>query len=86
MVCEIVSPGSYERDTEVKRAVYEKYKVPEFWVVIPELQMIEILTIENGRYMKHSIAELEGMVTSKVIEGLIIDVMDIFGSFNASLL
>ncbi len=79
MVCEIVSPGSYERDTEVKRAVYEKYKVPEFWVVIPELQMIEILTIENGRYMKHSIAELEGMVTSKVIEGLIIDVKDIFG-------
>ncbi|WP_420266456.1 Uma2 family endonuclease [Candidatus Magnetominusculus dajiuhuensis] len=79
MVCEIVSPGRYEKDTEVKRAIYEKYKVPEYWVVIPELQMVEILTIENDRYKKHSIAELEGVVTSKVIEGLTIDVKDIFG-------
>jgi Uma2 family endonuclease len=78
MVCEIVSPGTYERDTEVKRAIYEKYRVPEYWVVIPELQMVEVLTIEGDRYKIHCIAELEGMVTSKVIEGLQVNIKEIF--------
>ncbi|MBF0466418.1 MAG: Uma2 family endonuclease [Nitrospirae bacterium] len=78
MVCEIISPGSYEMDTEVKKAVYERYKVPEYWIVIPELLTVEILIIENGRYKKHSFAELEGVVTSKIIEGLKVNVKDIF--------
>ncbi|MEO5358600.1 MAG: Uma2 family endonuclease [Nitrospirae bacterium YQR-1] len=79
MVCEIVSPGTYKKDTATKRKIYEKYKVPEYWIVIPELQTIEILTIENGKYEQYSFAELEGVVVSKVIEGLQISITDIFG-------
>jgi Uma2 family endonuclease len=79
MVCEIVSPGTYKKDTATKRKIYEKYRVPEYWIVIPELQTIEILTIENDRYELYSIAEIEGVVTSKVIEGLQISITDIFG-------
>ncbi|MBF0518222.1 MAG: Uma2 family endonuclease [Nitrospirae bacterium] len=78
MVCEIISQGSYEMDTEIKKAIYEKYRVPEYWIVMPELQMIEILTIENDRYKLHSIASFEGIVTSKVIEGLQVNIKDIF--------
>ncbi|MBF0467033.1 MAG: Uma2 family endonuclease [Nitrospirae bacterium] len=78
MICEIVSSGSYERDIEVKRAIYEKYRVPEYWLVIPELQTIEILTIEGDKYKVHSMASLEGVVTSKVIEGLTVNLKDIF--------
>ncbi|MBF0553032.1 MAG: Uma2 family endonuclease [Nitrospirae bacterium] len=78
MVCEILSPGTYKMDMVVKRAVYEKYRVPEYWIVIPELQSIEILTIEGDRYKTHSIAEIEGMVTSKVIEGLQVNIKDVF--------
>ncbi len=78
MVCEIVSPGTFRKDTEVKKAIYEKYRVPEYWIVIPELQTVEIFTIENNKYKLHSIAELEGTVTSKVIEGLQVNIKDIF--------
>ncbi|KWT90498.1 Uma2 family endonuclease [Candidatus Magnetominusculus xianensis] len=78
MVCEIVSPGSFERDTEIKKAIYEKYRVPEYWIVLPEFFTIKILTIEKDKYKLHSIAEVEGVVTSKVIEGLQIDIKDIF--------
>jgi Uma2 family endonuclease len=78
MVCEIVSPWSYERDTEVKKAVYEKYRVPEYWIVMPELREIQILTIEGGKYKLHSIAAIEGTVTSKVIEGLTVNIGDVF--------
>ncbi|MBF0555804.1 MAG: Uma2 family endonuclease [Nitrospirae bacterium] len=78
MVCEIVSPGTYRRDTAVKREIYERYRVPEYWIVIPDLLTIEILTIENDKYITHSVAELEGVVTSKVIEGLKVNIKDIF--------
>ncbi|MBF0567148.1 MAG: Uma2 family endonuclease [Nitrospirae bacterium] len=82
MVCEIVSPGTYKKDTDTKKEIYEKYGVPEYWIVLPEFKAIKILTIENEaphKYKTHSFAELEGIVTSKVIEGLQIDVKDIFG-------
>ncbi|MEO5359238.1 MAG: Uma2 family endonuclease [Nitrospirota bacterium] len=78
MVCEVVSPGSYKKDAIIKREIYERYRVPEYWIVIPELLTIEILTIENDRYITHSIAELNGVVTSKVIDGLQVNIEDIF--------
>ncbi|WP_236861837.1 Uma2 family endonuclease [Candidatus Magnetominusculus xianensis] len=79
MVCEIISAGSYEKDTDIKKAIYEKYKVPEYWIVIPELQTIEILTIDDDKYKLHSIAAFEGVVISKIIEGLQVAIKDIFG-------
>ena len=78
MVCEIVSHSTYEKDTVTKRAIYEKYKVPEYWIVLPELQSVEILTIENAKYKRHSYAEFKGIVKSKVMEGLQVDIKDIF--------
>ncbi|MEO5361450.1 MAG: Uma2 family endonuclease [Nitrospirota bacterium] len=78
MVCEIVSSGSYEKDIEVKKAIYEKYRVPEYWIVIPELQTIDILIIEDNKYKLHSVAGIDGTVTSKVIEGLEVPIKDIF--------
>ncbi|MBF0464519.1 MAG: Uma2 family endonuclease [Nitrospirae bacterium] len=78
MVCEIISSGSYEMDTEIKKAIYEKYRVPEYWIVMPEPQTIEILTIVGDKYKLHSVAAIEGFITSKVIEGLQVNVNDIF--------
>ena len=78
MVCEIVSKGTYKRDTITKKDIYERYQVPEYWIVIPELQTIEIFTIENDKYTVFSYAEGEGVVASKVIEELIVDIKDVF--------
>ncbi|MBF0467244.1 MAG: Uma2 family endonuclease [Nitrospirae bacterium] len=81
MVCEIVSKGSHAKDTVTKKKVYEKFKVPEYWIVIPELETIDVFTIEGDTYELFSTAEGEGVVKSKVIEGLEIDVKDVFGDF-----
>ncbi|QWR77864.1 Uma2 family endonuclease [Candidatus Magnetomonas plexicatena] len=78
MVCEVISSGSYEMDTEIKKAIYEKYRVPEYWIVMPEPQTIEILTLVGDKYKLHSVAAFEGFVTSKVIEGLQVSVNEIF--------
>lgn len=78
MVCEIVSEGSVVKDTIIKKDIYERYGVPEYWIVIPEFKTIEILTLESDRYRLFSSAECEGTVRSKVMEGLEIDIKDIF--------
>ncbi|MEO5357338.1 MAG: Uma2 family endonuclease [Nitrospirae bacterium YQR-1] len=78
MVCEIISAGSYEMDTAVKKAIYEKYKVPEYWIVMPEPQTIEVLTIIGDKYKLHSFAAIEGFVTSEVIEGLQVSITEVF--------
>ncbi|MBF0456517.1 MAG: Uma2 family endonuclease [Nitrospirae bacterium] len=78
MVCEVVSPGSYEYDTEVKKAIYEKYGVPEYWIVMPEVKTTEIFTLDAAKYKLLTVAAFEGVVTSKVIEGLQVNIEDIF--------
>ncbi|MBF0344784.1 MAG: Uma2 family endonuclease [Nitrospirae bacterium] len=78
MVCEIVSKGSYWKDTATKRDVYERYKVPEYWIVLPEFETVEVLTIEGDRYKLFSLAEGEGLIKSKIIEGLEVDIKDVF--------
>ncbi len=78
MVCEIVSKGTYHKDTETKRAIYERYQVPEYWIVIPELEIMEVLTIENGKYTVFAYADTQGIVNSKIIEGLQFDIKDVF--------
>ncbi|MBF0517185.1 MAG: Uma2 family endonuclease [Nitrospirae bacterium] len=78
MVCEIVSTGTFRRDTDIKRAIYEKYRVPEYWIVIPEYRTIEIFTIDGDKYKMFSYAEGHGSITSNVIDGLHINIADIF--------
>ncbi|MCI4626433.1 MAG: Uma2 family endonuclease [Candidatus Magnetoovum sp. WYHC-5] len=78
MVCEVVSSGSVIKDTITKMEIYEKYKVPEYWIVWPEFAAIEVLVIEGYRYRLFSSAEGQGTVKSKIIDGLQIDINSIF--------
>ncbi|MBF0609043.1 MAG: Uma2 family endonuclease [Candidatus Magnetobacterium sp. LHC-1] len=78
MVCEIVSKGTSAKDMITKRDIYQRYGVPEYWIVIPELEMIEILTLKDSRYELFSYAECSGVVKSRVMDGLEIDIEAIF--------
>lgn len=71
IVVEIVSKGTVTRDTVEKKAIYEKYGVPELWLVFPELQCLEIFSWENGRYQIHSSTDLSPSgAESKFLNGL----------------
>lgn len=78
MVAEVVSKGSFEKDTIEKKAIYEKYGVKEFWLVFPDYETIEVYTLENGKYKLFSAAETQGIIKSLIFEGLEIDIKNIF--------
>ena len=46
--------------------------------LLPEFNTIEVCALENDRYKLFSCAEGQGVVKSKVIEGLQVDIKDIF--------
>ncbi len=78
LIVEIVSPSSAAYDTIEKREVYERYGVKEYWLVFPQEKAVEVLTLENGIYREFSKARKGGVIRSKIIDGLTMELKDIF--------
>ncbi len=79
LVVEIISPATVRRDTVVKKEIYERFGVKEYWIVYPEEKAVEVWVLgDRGKYELFSVAEGEGKVKSKVLEGLEIDLKEVF--------
>jgi Uma2 family endonuclease len=50
-VCEVVSPSTARLDRGRKKRVYEREGVPHYWIVDPVAKLVEVLILENGRYV-----------------------------------
>lgn len=50
LVIEILSPSNTEHDTLVKRRLYERCGIPEYWIVDPEDHALLQLVLENGTF------------------------------------
>ncbi len=80
LVVEIVSSGSFKRDRYEKFKIYEEFGIKEYWIVYPGERVIEVWALgESGEYELYSFAEGEGKVKSKVLEGLEINLKEVFG-------
>lgn len=77
MVAEIISPTSHYRDSFEKKALYEKFGVQEYWLVDPANQVIEIFVLKNCKYELFSMASVKGIVSSSVIAGLEINLLEL---------
>ena len=81
LVIEIVSPGreNARRDREVKRQVYGKHGVREYWIVDPEKRVLEVYLLE-GHTLKPA-AALTGAdeVTTPILPGFSCRADQIFG-------
>ena len=50
LVIEVGSPGTRRRDETIKRRLYERDGVAEYWVVDPDLEVVRIYRREDGGY------------------------------------
>lgn len=53
-VAEVVSPGddNHQRDYEAKRKQYQQRGIPEYWLLNPETETIEVLELKDGQYVE----------------------------------
>ena len=78
LIVEIVSPSSTFYDTIEKKDIYRKYGVKEYWIIFPDEKVIEVLSLEKGEYLEFCKSKKEGIVKSKILEGLEINSKDVF--------
>lgn len=72
LVVEIISPTSAYRDKVVKKKLYEKFGVKEYWLVDPQSQTIEVYSLKGQKFTLHQ--------SSLLLPELKISLADIFSS------
>lgn len=70
LVIEVLSPSNTQHDRERKLRLYAEAGVSEVWYVSPEMELIEVLVLRDGRYEVHTRAGRDEPVTSTVLPGL----------------
>jgi len=81
IVVEIGSPGTRKRDETIKRRLYERSGVSEYWIVDPELAVVRVYRREGdvfGRPLELS-AEAGDNLTTPHLEGLEMPLGRLFG-------
>ena len=80
LVVEILSPSSRANDLVRKFQIYAEAGVPEYWAVDPDLKILRIFVLQNGRYEEQ--AQIGGRLQSTVLPGLAIDVTELFAGLD----
>ena len=80
LVVEVGSPGTRKRDETIKRRLYERTGVREYWVVDPELEVVRLYRRDETGYGRPNelTREAGDILTSEVIDGFKLPLADIF--------
>jgi Uma2 family endonuclease len=80
IVVEIGSPSTRRRDETIKRQLYERCGVSEYWVVDPDLDVVRVYRNRDGRFERPEEwrADAEDVLTTANLEGLELPVKKIF--------
>ncbi len=82
LLVEILSPGTSKRDLGIKKKLYAKNGVREYWIADPAQETIEVLNLKEGEFRGKSyntgVVGQTSRLSSPVIQGFDIDIKEIF--------
>ena len=78
LVIEIASPRTQDDDRTVKRELYERFGVLEYWMAYPLSQTVDALRLENGRFVDAGHYGRSETLTTPLLPGLRIDLSKVF--------
>lgn len=72
LVVEVVSPSTRGRDETIKRRLYEKCGVDEYWVLDPEIDVIRVYCRARGTFERPAelSREADDLLTTPLLPGL----------------
>lgn len=79
LAMEVISETSWQRDRIQKKALYEQFGLPEYWIVDPDSETIEVFTLAKGVYQLHSRAVGVQVAKSKLLSGFGIGFKELLG-------
>lgn len=78
LVIEALSPSTLRADKTVKFLAYEKAGVPEYWIVNPTKQSVEVYVLVAGTYQQHGDFSGDDLITSAVLKGFEVIASELF--------
>ncbi len=64
-IVEVLSPSTAAHDQIRKLALYERHGVKEYWLAHPTDRVVTVYRLEEGRYGRPEIHEMNGRVTAR---------------------
>jgi len=77
LVVEITSSGTKSIDEKKKKEIYGKYNVLEYWIINIEKKYIEVFNNKKSKLKLTKKVSEEGVIPSKVLPTLSLDLKDI---------
>lgn len=78
IIIEILSKSTAIRDVNTKKWLYETHGVPEYWIIDPVHQLVEVYRLQEGKYRFDGHFTKEDTVAVNVFEGFSIALSDVF--------
>ena len=82
LVAEVLSLGSRTRDRIEKRDLYQQYGTREYWIIDPQAQTAEVLSLESTGYRLAGSARGSGTVRSILLNGFSVKLDDLFAGIT----
>jgi len=80
LVVEVGSPTTRRRDERLKRELHERSGVSEYWIVDPDLDLIKVFRLVEGRYAAPLELPLErgDVLTTPLLPGFALPLAEVF--------
>ena len=78
LVIEVMSPSTSARDHAVKRNIYARNGVGEYWLADPDTKTVSVMVLEGDEFREVGAYGLGDVLISPAMPGLDLDVQDIF--------
>lgn len=78
MVVEILSPSTQRHDRFTKFSLYQRAGVREYWIVDPDIRIVQSFVLEDGRYSVKEFGAAGDKIKVNVLEDCVIDLSEIF--------
>jgi Uma2 family endonuclease len=79
LAVEVLSPGTRRRDETLKRRLYERMKVPEYWIIDPDRQVVKVFRLDAGKYRLEELTlGSQDSLTTPLLPGLSLPLAAIF--------
>jgi Uma2 family endonuclease len=80
LVIEVVSPHKPSMDFVLKRHLYERFGVPEYWLIDPDERTVTVLAHAGARFVEAQALRSSGVVRSKVFSTLKLPLAELFAA------
>ena len=78
LIIEILSASTASRDLVTKFRLYQKSGVQEYWIVDPDSKTVTVHVLHDIGYVSRSYNEYDAAVPVEVLDGCIINLIDVF--------